>query len=91
MIQLGVAEWLSVSSAGIFHVFHITVFFRLNLAFLGNQMPSQKELLEYKNVHMTFMWPRTTHSKFEAQEFFFFFFFCMGYKNGRESKKSGWT
>lgn len=72
---------------GIFHGFHIEIFFRLNLEFLGNQIPSQKQFLEYKKVRMTFVWPRTTRSKFEAQELFFF---VLGYKNGRESKKPSW-
>lgn len=49
-----------------------TEVFRLNLEFLGNQIVSQKQLLKYryKNVCMMFVWPRTTHLKFEAQELF---------------------
>lgn len=69
---------------GIFHGFHIEIFFRLNLEFLGNQIPSQKQFLEYKKVRMTFVWPRTTRSKFEAQELFFL---CLGIRMGGNPKK----
>lgn len=68
---------------GIFHVFHIEIF-RLNFEFLGNPIASQKQLLEYKNVHMTFVCLRTTHSKFEAQELGGFF--CMGIRMGENPK-----
>lgn len=48
MLQLGVKRkkpWLFISSVGIFHLFCVKIFSRLNLEFPGNQITSQSSFL----------------------------------------------